>query len=214
MNPSALQTLSSIAIFVGVVIAGLGGLGQYYFGHKLAENKDAAAAVKEKELNVSIESLLKGNKDLQDRLDPFLEIAQAKFPDADTQTALKRLSDEIDKLETHTRITAFVSDGNSREIMPDGTYVFNLKLNPVGKNIIPIFSISCKTEGGAVIKSFDVKGPTLPGMSFDKTSEDRTFIQKEYRSMYPGEVNVRIVTDKDPGRLNISIDPLQKGLVK
>lgn len=210
MNPSTLQTWCSIAIFIGVVIAGLGGLGQYYFGKKVTEEKDRSVTIKEKDLNIKIESLLKGNEDLQNRLEPFMNIAQAKFPDENTQTALKRLSEEINSLGEQTKKTVFEIESSNKEIMPDGTYEINLKLNPIGKNVIPIFSITCKTENGAIINKFEVIGPTIPGMSFDRTSKDRTMIRKEYRTLYPGEIIVKIVTDKDPGRIAISIDPLKE----
>jgi hypothetical protein len=147
---------------------------------------------------------------LETLLTPFRIYALEKFPSEDIHTALKRLSEEIKTLEEKTRKTVFSPGPVTKEKMDDGSFVYRTRLTPIGNNVIPIFAIRCQTQNQAEIKVFEVKGPTVPGMSYNHFSKDKTIMSKEFRSLYPGEISVRIVTDKDAGQIKITIDPLQK----
>ncbi len=121
-----------------------------------------------------------------------------------------KLKSQIETLSEKTKKTAFKIASNNIDAMPDGTYEITLKLIPVGKNVVPMLTISFETGNEAIIKKFDVSGPTVPIMSYDRTSKDLTAKSKEYRTIKPGEIRVKIITDKAPGKIHIGIDPLQK----
>ena len=147
---------------------------------------------------------------LETLLTPFRIYALERFPSEDIHTALKRLSEEIKTLEEKTRKTVFRPGPLTIEKMDNGSFVYRTRLTPIGHNVIPIFTIQCQTQNQAEIKVFEVEGPTLPGVAEIYFSKDKTMMNQEFRSLYPGEISVRIVTDKDAGQIKITIDPLQK----
>ncbi|MBX2976412.1 MAG: hypothetical protein KF721_09775 [Ignavibacteriaceae bacterium] len=223
MDYSLYQTISAIIILVGIFLTGLGGFGQYYFSHKLESQKDSLVVKKESELNLKIDELLKGNELLRENIKPFEALAKSKYPNDDINTALDKLSEEIKNIEAkqnktaeevtkisaETQKTVFEVKNSKQETLPDGKIKYSYELHPIGKNIIPILSITCSTENGAVISTFEVKGQTVPIMSSDSYNENKSVFRKEYRQMYPGKVNVVIIVESPPGKLNVGIDPIK-----
>lgn len=210
MNPSILQNLCNIFIVIGVIITGLAGFGNFYFGKKIAELKDRKTAEEKVELNSKIESLLKGNEELKTSLEPFKDIAKEKFPNENVQNALNRLSEELHSLNKKTEKTAFKIESSEKSKTPSGEYETKIILKPIGENIIPIFTVVAKTQNSAIIKEFKIDGPTIPMISYNTTADDRTAQKREFQAIRPGEVTVTIITDKDPGRMQIAIDPISE----
>jgi hypothetical protein len=96
---------------------------------------------------------------------------------------------------------------------PDGSFIYACKLMPRGSSIVPMLHVGCKTQNGAIIKSFYVSGATLPRfcMDTDNGIKDRTYLAHEYGAFYPGELFVTIVTDRDAGAIDITVDPEKRG---
>lgn len=65
------------------------------------ETADLKKAFTEREehLNYKMDSLLKGNETLQERLDPFLKLARARYPQLDERHALGKLEKDVEALE-------------------------------------------------------------------------------------------------------------------
>lgn len=151
------------------------------------------------------------------QMEPFLKLAIASYPSLPIPEALEKLKNDLvelqhrtSTLEQETQKTEFYVSNTSRKQLADGTYETQLTLIPDGQNVVPILMIICQTENGAQIKNFKAKGPTVPPMSFDGTSQDKTAWRKEFHGMYPGNVDITIITDKDPGHIKFQIDPLRK----
>lgn len=210
MSFQLLQTISTILIFFGVVITGIGGFGQYYFGRKIENEKDRLNIEAEQKLNEKIDVLIKGNDELKENIKPFEELARLKFPDEDVNTALSNLSKEIERIESEHKKTYFEAYEISNEILDDNNYNFKYRLTPVGKNTIPIFMIQCSTKNKVKIVKFDVKGKTLPQMVFKENSKDLTLFRNTYRELYPGEIIVDITTENDPGIIKLFMDPYKE----
>jgi len=51
---------------------------------------------RQERLSVQVDALLKGNESLKKLLDPFQKVANIKFPQLDTETALAKLAAEVD----------------------------------------------------------------------------------------------------------------------
>ncbi|PIQ88960.1 MAG: hypothetical protein COV72_05650 [Candidatus Omnitrophica bacterium CG11_big_fil_rev_8_21_14_0_20_42_13] len=211
MNLSTLQAFQiwcNIFMLSGVIITAAAGFGNFYFGKKITEQKDQKVIEEKKELNIKIESLLKGGDELKLELQPFKDIAKERFPNEDIRNALNRLSEELHNINKQTEKTVFEIKNFSKNNMPSGECETKIQLMTRGENVIPLFSIAVKTQNEAIIKTFEVHGPTIPKMSYDQATKDLTGMRKEFRIMPPGDVTVTIITDKDPGNLDVYIDPL------
>jgi len=207
MNPGTSQTISIVIAFIGALLVAIGTFGNHYYGRKIIETRNRESTKKESTLNAKIESLIESNKELGMSLEPFKDLATAKFPQQDIDKALESLRNELSMLHENIKKTVFRAGASTQRSMPDGTFQLEFELTPIGDQVIPIFTIESQTQNGAVIKELEVLGPTLPGMSYDRMSKDGTAVRKEYRSMYPGKVHVRVVTDRDPGNIRLGVDP-------
>ena len=65
MNTEWLQSLSAAILMLGIVFAGLGGVGTYYFSHKAARENEEKSVTKEKELSAWIKTLEHTNEELR-----------------------------------------------------------------------------------------------------------------------------------------------------
>ena len=162
-------------------------------------------------------------KDLSTKMDkistqlaPFESLAKELYPSLPSSDALQKLKDNLSQLQSRTSIleqetqkTVFQISNQSQKKLDDGTFETKFTLIPKGKNVIPILRIIIQPENNASIIKFDVEGKTIPGMSFDRIAENKTAWSKEFRSIYPGIVYVKVITDKSPGHGRISIDPLE-----
>lgn len=163
-----------------------------------------------------LDILIDGNKRLEEMLEPFEVIAEQRYPNVTSDAALKQLQSDLSALNTRTVVleektvtTVFrIAESFKRELQ-DGTHEIKLVLQPIGKNAIPIFTITCQTENEATITRFDVQGPTVPPFSDDSFNDNHTVWQKRFRSIRAGQVTVTILTDKDPGKARITIEPLE-----
>ena len=91
MSAESLQTLSQVAIVIGVLVTALGSFGSYHFGKK-AEN------ARNQELQSSVNELLTRSQTLEEKLEPFQELAQRARPDLDQDAALDSLRQDIERL--------------------------------------------------------------------------------------------------------------------
>ena len=88
MSAEGLQTLSQWVIAIGFVMAALGGLGYHHFGKK---------AEKARSLVFQSELLTRSDV-LEEKLEPFLELARTAHPDLDQEEALESLRQDIERL--------------------------------------------------------------------------------------------------------------------
>lgn len=116
----------------------------------------------------------------------------------------------LKKLAENTQETYFVVSDRKERRIEDGSYEISFNLKPVGKKIIPLFKIQCKTQNNVKIENITIEGLTVPTMSDVRKSNDQTYISKEYRSMEPGNVKITILTNSIPHGINIAIDPFKK----
>ena len=84
MSAESLHSWSQVAIIIGIVISGLGTYGTYYFSKKVGKEQRL-------EFRTSLDNLEK-------KIEPFQEIAQATRPDLDQDAALDSLRQEIGRL--------------------------------------------------------------------------------------------------------------------
>lgn len=96
MRPELMQTLSQGAIALGIVITAVGGWGAYYFGNKVQDAKDVQAQDSEGQLHAQVRELVEGNRRLEQRLEPFVELAQKAHPSIERDAALGRLLREFE----------------------------------------------------------------------------------------------------------------------
>lgn len=189
-------TISGVFFLIGISIP-------YFF--KIPDLKNKINQLEKENSNKTAEI-----QRLETLLTPFRTHALEKFPSEDINTALKHLGDEIQKIDIKTQKTVFKPTPVIKKEQGDGSYLYHFELTPIGHNIIPILSIQCKTQNQAAIKEFKVYGSTVPLMSYDRYSNDKTLSMREFRTLYPGKISVEIVTDKDAGQIQLTIDPLQK----
>ena len=91
MNAESLQTMFQVMVVIGITLTALGGFGSYHFGKK---SGDARA----REFQQSVDELLTRSQTLEDKLEPFHELAQTARPDLDQDAALDSLRQEIEQL--------------------------------------------------------------------------------------------------------------------
>lgn len=175
-----------VALFASILIIIQGfriqGATKQSLAHNLElENLLKEQKIKEEKLHGKIDALLASNKKLEMMIAPFQSLAMERFPGLPSSEALEKLRNDLSKLqsrtttlEQETQKTVFHISNQFRNKLPDGTFESKFTLDPIGTNIIPILTIICQTENKAAIVDFRVDGPTLPGMSFDRTAEDKT----------------------------------------
>jgi tetratricopeptide (TPR) repeat protein len=101
MTPETLQTVSQVFIVVGVVIAGLGGFGAYYYGNRVSDAKDRASEEQSARLNSKIDSLAGDNQRILEKLEPFLELARKQSPGESDDEALDALLRRIQGIKAN-----------------------------------------------------------------------------------------------------------------
>jgi len=116
----------------------------------------------------------------------------------------------LQRIAENTQETYFVLSDKKERKMEDGSYAVSFTLKPVGKKIIPLFKIQCRTFNGAKIKEIKVEGRNLPGMSYDRKSNDMTYFSREFRAIEPGQIFLTIITDTIPVGMKIAVDPFKK----
>lgn len=210
MSPNNLQFLSNFLVFIGVLLAGIGGWGNYYFGKVADKIKNNETIDKEEKLNTKIESLISGNNELKESLEPFKDLAKKRFPTEDIDTALKKLSGDLDRIEKQTAKTNFNIINENSQILEDGSYEVNFDLEPDGSNVIPLFTVTANTFDKVEIITINIEGPTIPVMSQLGTNETKTFMRNEFRSVRPGPVKITVHVASKPEKLEIGIEPLNK----
>ena len=95
MPPEKCQTLSQIVVLIGFIMTGLGGYYTFYFGKVSDRIKEKQAQDLEVQLVQKIDGLDQGNKILQEKLKPFEQLANTKYPGMENDAALGRLFREI-----------------------------------------------------------------------------------------------------------------------
>jgi len=98
MSAQLLQTLSQIAIAVGVIFTAFGGFGAYYFGKAVDREKEQETAKNEAALRGNVDKLLDGNVVLQKKLEPFEKLAQQLHPAQGNDEALESLKRDLQHL--------------------------------------------------------------------------------------------------------------------
>ena len=102
MDINTWRNICQLAIFVGSGIAGLGGVGVWYFGRQSDAAKDVKSEIQRQELSQQLGDLKRGNELLQGgneallkRLEPFERLAQERFPSAPHDEAMEKLRKEL-----------------------------------------------------------------------------------------------------------------------
>ena len=99
MKPELLQTISNVLVFIGAIMAALGGFGSQYFGKQVSEAEKVKSEQSQEELEKNINELLKGNETLKERLVPFEELASEIHPTLKIDAALTQLKEDFKRLE-------------------------------------------------------------------------------------------------------------------
>lgn len=209
-NPSTWQLISNVAVFFGVVLAGLGGWGNYYFGKRADEIATERAQNNQVRFEDQINALARSNEELKESLDPFKDLALSRFPNDDIDAALRKLSEDFDRLEKETKKTTFMVLNERSKTNDDGTYEQHIELQPIGINVVPLLTVQASTAGNVELLDVEVDGPTIPRMSTTSKNDDDTVIRREFTAVRPGPVTIVIRAVSKPQRLNVIVDPLQK----
>ena len=98
MDPSTGKTLFQLVGFVSASGVILGSIGAWHYGRKLDQQKDIASVHREENLQATIDELAQGSRALQDKLDPFLELASSRYPDLALEAALRRLQGDLEEV--------------------------------------------------------------------------------------------------------------------
>jgi hypothetical protein len=117
------------------------------------------------------------------------------------------LQDEVNKLREETKATVFRVKNSDRKELKDGKYETTINLEPIGSKVIPILTIECATQNNAKIESFIVEGNTIPAMYYSFSNNEHTSQKEIFNNVAAGDVTIKIITDKDPGILQLYIDP-------
>jgi hypothetical protein len=128
----------------------------------------------------------------------------------DKVASLNTNLEPLQKIAENTQETYFTVSEKKERRIEDGSYEVSFVLEPVGEKIIPLFKIQCKTQDNVQIENIEVEDSTIPPISYDRKSDDRTYFSKEYRSLEPGKVEVTILTSDIPIGMTIAIDPFRK----
>lgn len=99
MKFELLQSISNFLIFVGAIIAALGGFGSQYFGKRISDAEKSKNDSAQLELKQNVENLLEGNETLKNRLIPFEELASKIHPTLKIDAALEKLQEDYQRLE-------------------------------------------------------------------------------------------------------------------
>ena len=91
MSAENLQMVFQVMVVIGISLTALSGFGSYHFGK---EAQDARA----RELRTSVDELLIRSQTLEEKLEPFQELARTARPDLDQDAALDSLRREIERL--------------------------------------------------------------------------------------------------------------------
>ena len=78
-------------IVLGILVTALGGFGSYHFGKKAEDSR-------KQELQSSVNELLARSQTLEEKLEPFQELARMARPDLDQDAALDSLRQDIERL--------------------------------------------------------------------------------------------------------------------
>lgn len=220
MNSNTGLLISQIAVFVGAIIAALGGLGAFHYRGKVDAEKSAANTAQQTVLSQQIDSLLTGNKQLQigndelkQALAPFKQYALDRFPNTDVSTALKKLEADLQRIDAITKPTVFKVTSTKEETSSDGKHSYIIVLNPVGGVVVPILTIAAQTSDGTRVESINVTGPTVPIMATTGSSEKGDAQKIEYRTVSPGPIQIKITTAKIPASILFDISPLSEDSV-
>lgn len=125
------------------------------------------------------------------------------------ETNLANSTDEIAALKEDTRATFFRASPTKKERRSDGNFLQSFRLEPVGENIIPIFTIEVTSEEPRKILSLVVKGATLPLIAEGNHSKNGTSAFKRYRSVAPGQIDVEILVSPTNSDVAVTVFPLE-----
>src|SRR6266403_1801877 len=95
MDAGTWKMVAQVSIFVGAVLAALGGLGNWYFGRLEDKAKDRQASQRHDTLVGQLNTLHNDNEVLATKLSPFEELAKARFPGVSLDEALAKLRAEL-----------------------------------------------------------------------------------------------------------------------
>ncbi len=192
-----------VVILICVSITALGNFGKTYYNNK-------NAAIKENNNQQIQKELLNRIDTLNLLLKPFVDLAIRKFPNEREAIALEKLHKDIEYIDKRTKITIFKFVSNYRKSIEDNKYETVYLLKPEGTNLIPYFFVGCITKNGAKINNLFVKGITLPMSYVEGANKDSTKAYRKYQTSFPPcDIEITIITDRDPGRMDIKIEPFK-----
>lgn len=99
-----------------------------------------------------------------------------------------------------------------REMLKDGKYKTTINLSPIGRNVIPLFTVEMGTTNGSVIESMEVTGDWLKDVVISHSGQNpaKTLFLRAFEMVRPSDTQIIITTDKDPGKFSAHIEPLQE----
>lgn len=195
-----------VLTFLGALLTAAGGFGAFHFSRKVEAEKDRTNSDQQSVLNRQISELLEGNASLKSSLEPFKAFAKDRFPEADVTTALKRLEDELSRIDALTKPTVMKVESSFQHATAEGKHEAIIRLLPIGSTVIPILTIGARANDGTPIEAINVTGPTVPIMSTDYDSPVGRM--KEFRTVSPGPITVSVVLPRKPDFLHFDITPL------
>lgn len=207
MGSESLQTLFQFILIAGVILTAIGGFGTLHFSKINNELRNISHQYEVNELNKKNDTLTQGNLALKEKLEPFYNLAHNMYPAIPTDNALERLANEIVQIKEDTLPTGLIPSNLSEKQLPDGSFEYSFLLEPQGRNIIPVMSISVESTDSVKINSLFVQGDTLP-VRVEAEDIGETGKKLMYRSVVPSLFKV-IVHTEEATKLKIGITPFR-----
>jgi len=207
MGSEFLQIVFQWILLIGIALTAIGGLGAFHFVKVNAELKSTANQTYVNELLQKNKNLTEGNIALKERLAPFYNLAHTMYPAIETDAGLQRLASEILQIKEDTLPTGLIPSNLSEKQLPNGQYEYTFNLEPEGRNIIPLMSISVESTDSVKIISLFVQGDTLP-VKVEADNIGETGKKLIYRSVVPSPFKVTVTTE-EATKLKIGITPFR-----
>lgn len=207
MGSESLQVLFQGILIIGVILTAVGGLGSLHFSKTNTELKTIGHQQEVNELLKKNATLTEGNLALKEKLEPFYNLAHNMYPAIPTDAALERLASEILQIKEDTLPTGLIPSNLSEKQLPDGSFEYSFLLEPEGRNIIPMMSISVESTDSVKINSLFVQGDTLP-IKVEAEDIGETGKKLMYRSVVPSVFKVTVHTE-EATKLKIGITPFR-----
>lgn len=154
MTAEGALSLFHAMLLIGGILAAAGGFGVYFAGEQVQGNKDKAAAAQRTDLSAKIDELLSGNAALNDRLEPFEELAKRYYPGVEESEALERLRGDVASVRERT--TQLESKTSLRSLNEEQSTRLEQALRALGSREVDIVAVMGDQEAFQFAKQLDV----------------------------------------------------------